>query len=126
MCQAAEKIEDIVEHIGAKLGVIMKKEMQGKTHHGVNNADNVRGIIGKALDDFSSMVHSDLASWQQSMMLQHASNSVKRELADAQLKLEIIHLKRESLEHDITDVLMHLTTGGTAHSSSTSTLSFSD
>jgi len=120
-----KKIDDIAEHIGTKLGVVVKKESaQGDSHPG---ADNVtRGILGKALDEFAFMARSGLASWQQSMLLQHASDSVKRELADAQLKLEISRLKKESLEHDATDVLMNLTTPGGAAHSSTSSLSLPD
>jgi len=52
------------------------------------------------------------------MLLEHASNSAKRQLADAQLKCEIRYLEKERLEHDATDALMHLT--GTACPSTSS------
>jgi len=55
-CQAVEKVEDMAEHIGVKLGAIVKT---GKTHLG-NDADNVRGLIGKALNDLASMACSGL------------------------------------------------------------------
>jgi len=43
-------------------------------------------MIGKAINEFTSMARSGFESWQQSIFLQHASDDVKRQLADAQLK----------------------------------------
>jgi len=55
------------------------------------------------------------------MLLEHPSDSVKQQLADAQLKKEIRHLQKENSEQEATDVLMQLS--GSGGPSSTSSLS---
>jgi len=99
---------------------MVKKEMQGEKCGDINDA---RGLLGKAITDLTCMAHSGIQSWQQSLLLEHASPDVKWQLADAQLKQEIRCLEKENLEQDATDVLMQLTG---AASSSTSSLSSPD
>jgi len=67
------------------------------------------------------MAHSGIQSWQQLLLLEHASADVKQQHADAQLKQDIRHLEKENLEQDVTDVLMQLT--GAAFSCTSSLLS---
>jgi len=55
--------------------------------------------------------------------LEHSSEDVKQQLTNAQLKREIRHLEKESLEHKATDLLMQLTG---AFGSCTSSLSLPD
>jgi len=88
-----------------------------------SDIDDARGLLGKAIDDLVSMACSGFQSWQQLILLEHASKGVKQQLADAQLKREIRHLEKESLEHKATDLLMQLTG---AFGSCTSSLSLPD
>ncbi len=115
-----KKIEDIAENLSAKLGIV-KKESTGEKHNHDSGADDARMMIGRALNDLASMARSGFQSWQQSMLLEHASDSVKRQLADTQLTKEIRRLQKENLEQDATDILMQLPGG--CGPSSTSSLS---
>jgi len=74
-------------------------------------------------NEFASMGRSGFQSWQQSLLLEHASEDVKRRLADAQLKRDIRRLEKENSEHEATHVLMQL---NGAAGSSTSSLSSPD
>jgi len=49
----------------------------------------VRVLIGQALNDLASMACSGFKSWQQSLLLEHASDRMKQQLVDAPLKHEI-------------------------------------
>ncbi len=102
-----KQIEDMVEHLSNKL-CIMKKELpEDKPCHGGRDIDDARSLIGQALNDLASMAHAGFQSWQQSMLsLEHASDSMKHQLADAQLLKVIKQIKKESLENDVTDMLM--------------------
>ena len=60
----------------------------GEKHHH-NGVDDAQMMIVQALNELASMAHSGFESWQQSMLLEHAIDSMKQQLADAQLKKEI-------------------------------------
>jgi len=77
-----KQIEDMVEHLSNKL-CIMKKELpEDKPCHGGRDIDDARSLIGQALNDLASMACAGFQSWQQSMLLEHASDSMKHQLAD--------------------------------------------
>jgi len=118
--KAVEKIEDIAENLSTKLSIVKKEQTEEKHRHD-SGIDDARVMIGQALNDLASMAHSGFASWQQSLLLEHASDTVKQQLADVQLKCQIQHLEKEDMEKDATDVLMQLPGGGGP--SSTSSLS---
>jgi len=111
-----KQIEDLAEHLGSKIGIV-KTEPSATNNAGLDNAKN---IIGKAINEFTSMACSGFESWQQSIFLQHASDDMKRQLADTQLKKEILHLEKENSEKDATTALMQLTSTATSSTSSLS------
>jgi len=118
-----KKIEDMAEHLGTKFGIVKKEKVADDTvAPRENDTAEARSLLGKALNDFTSMARSGFQSWHQSMMLQHASENVRRELADAALRQEIRRMEKESMEQDATDVLMQLP-NKVAGASSTSSLS---
>jgi len=113
-----KKIEDTAENLSTKLSIV-KKEPTGDKHHHNGTVDDARMMIGRVLNDLASMARSGFESWQQSLLLEHASDSVKLQLADVQIKCQIRHLEKENMEKDATDVLMQLTSSG-GHSSTSS------
>jgi len=73
------------------------------------------------MNDLACMACSGIQSWQQSLLLKHASADVKWQLADAQLKQEIRCLEKDNSEQDATDILMQLTGAAASCTSSLST-----
>jgi len=53
----------------------VKKEAIEEKCHG-NDIDDARGLLGKAINEFTSMGHSGFQRWQQSLLLEHASEDV--------------------------------------------------
>jgi len=119
------KIEDIAENLSTKLDIIKKEPTGDKFHHD-GFIDDARIMIGQALNDLTSLAHSSFESWQQSLLLEHTSNNVKWQLADAQLKHEVQCLEKENMEKDVMDVLMQLTSGTGPSSTSSLLLSKAD
>jgi len=111
----------MADHLGNKLGIIKKELPEDKPHHG-SNMDDAQSMIGRALNDLASMACTGFQSWQQSMLLEHASKSVKHWLADTSLMKEIKCMEEESLENDAMDVLMQMP-GAISGYSCTSSLS---
>jgi len=67
-----------------------------------------------------TMACAGFQSWQQSVLLGHASESVKHQHADAHLMKEIKCMEKESLESDAIDMLMQLPGAVSGYSCSSS------
>jgi len=111
----------MAEHLSNKLGIIKKELLEDKPCHG-SNEYYAQSLIGQGLNDLASMACAGFQTWQQSMLLEHASESVKHQLADASLMKEMKHMEKESLENDAMDVLMQMS-GAVSGYSCTSSLS---
>jgi len=51
--------------------------MGEKHHHSSSGVDDARIMIGQALNDLTSMAHSEFKSWQQPILVEHASDTMK-------------------------------------------------
>jgi len=89
-----KRVEEIAEHIGAMLGIPVKKEQnKNSMMRGDNNVGHEKVIAGNALNEIVNITHAGFASWEQSMYFQHADENLKQQLANARICQEIMHLQ---------------------------------
>jgi len=86
------KVEEMVEHIGATLGIVVKKEE--KKNNTMPEVDQ-KVLVGDALKEIVSITHAGFSSWEQSIYFQHADENLKQQLANAHLHHEIMCLENE-------------------------------
>jgi len=109
-----KRAEEIAEHIGATLGIPVKKEHnENNMMHGDNNVTNDKASVGNTLNEIVNIARAGFASWEQSMYFQHADENLKQQLANARIRQEINCLneveeaknKKKMIMHDEDDVI---------------------
>jgi len=92
-----QKVEEMVMHIGGKLGIVVKKEgteNDATICNGQNYVDP-KIAVGDALTKIANIACAGFSSWEQSMYFQHAHDNLKQQLANACICHEIMHLESE-------------------------------
>jgi len=89
-----KRVEEIVEHVGATLGIPVKKEQsENSMMRGDNNVGHEKVLVGNALNEIVNIARAGFASWEQSMYFQHADENLKQQLANARIHQEITRLQ---------------------------------
>jgi len=93
-----QKVEEMVMHIGGKLGIVVKKEgteNDATICNGQNYVDP-KIAVGEELTEIANITHAGFSSWEQSMYFQHTDGKLKQQLANAHIHQEILRIEREN------------------------------
>ena len=73
-----KRVEEIAEHIGAMLGIPVKKEQnKNSMMRGDNNVGHEKVLVGNALNEIVNIAHAGFASWEQSMRMKILNNNLQ-------------------------------------------------